>query len=74
MKGRYQHVATKAAEAASWIRPEILAIPAKTMDAWLKSAVLADWRLALERILRYRPHTLSPKEENLLAMQRETRS
>src|SRR6184192_441572 len=27
MKGRYQHVATKAAEASSWIRPEILAMP-----------------------------------------------
>ena len=27
MKGRYQHVATKASEAASFIRPEIMAIP-----------------------------------------------
>ena len=29
MKGRYQHVATQAAEAASFIRPEIMAIPAE---------------------------------------------
>src|SRR5262249_20675242 len=27
MKGRYQHIATKAAGAASYIRPEILSIP-----------------------------------------------
>ena len=69
MKGRYQHVAAKAAEASSWIRPEIMAIPRTVMAQWLKKKELADWKLALERVLRYRPHTLSPKEENLLAMQ-----
>jgi oligoendopeptidase F len=69
MKGRYQHVATKAAEAASWIRPEIMAIKPATMKQFLAEAALKPWRLALERILRYRPHTLGKKEENLLAMQ-----
>ena len=69
MKGRFQHVATKAAEAASFIRPQIMAIPPERMDAFLNSRELAEWRLALERILRYRPHTLSHREENLLAMQ-----
>jgi oligoendopeptidase F len=69
MKGRYQHVATKAAEAASFIRPQIMAIPSERMDEFLRSRELAEWRLALERVLRYRPHTLSQREENLLAMQ-----
>src|SRR5581483_11134957 len=69
MKGRYQHVGTKAAEAASFIRPQIMAIPAERMDEFLRSRELAEWRLALERVLRYRPHTLSQREENLLAMQ-----
>jgi oligoendopeptidase F len=69
MKGRYQHVATKAAEAASWIRPAIMAIPKSRMDTFLKDKVLAQWKLLLERLLRYRAHTLSAKEENLLAMQ-----
>ena len=69
MKGRYQHVATKAAEASSWIRPEILSIPAKSMARFLASKELSPWRIALERILRYRPHTLGKKEEHLLAMQ-----
>jgi oligoendopeptidase F len=71
MKGRYQHVATQAAEAASYIRPEILAIPQATMDQFLTAPELqtgGGWRLALERILRYRPHTLTNKEEQLLAM------
>ena len=69
MRGRYQHVSTKAGEAASYIRPEILAIAPATVDEFLRSRELAEWKLALERILRYRPHTLSDKEEQLLAMQ-----
>ncbi len=69
MKGRYQHVATRAAEASSFIRPEIMSIPAARMRRMLEAPELAEWKLLLERILRYRPHTLSKKEENLLAMQ-----
>ena len=69
MKGRYQHVAAQAAEASSWMRPEIMQIPAKKMAAFLESKELAEWKLALERTLRYRPYTLGKKEENLLAMQ-----
>jgi oligoendopeptidase F len=69
MKGRYEHASTKAAEASSFIRPELMAIPAGTMDQFLEARELAEWKLALERILRYRPHTLSQGEENLLAMQ-----
>ena len=33
--------------------------------------MLAPYRLLLERILRYKPHTLGRKEERLLAMQTE---
>lgn len=69
MKGRYQHAATQASEASSYIRPEIMAIPAETMEAFLAAEELREWRLALERLLRFRPHTLSSKEEQLLAMQ-----
>ena len=69
MRGRYQHVSTRAGEAASFMRPEILAIPEPAMRRFLASRELGEWKLALERILRYRPHTLSDKEEQLLAMQ-----
>lgn len=69
MKGRFQHAATHAAEAAAWLRPAILAIPKAKIDAWMKRKELADWKLALQRIVRYRPHTLGDKEEHLLAMQ-----
>src|SRR5205823_13018788 len=58
MKGRYQHVATKAAEASSFIRPEVVEIDPEKMERFLASDALAEWRITLDRLLRYRPHTL----------------
>ena len=69
MVGRFQHVSTRAGEAASFIRPEIMAIPPATLADWMSLPVLAPYRLLLERIVRTRPHTLSEREEKLLAMQ-----
>lgn len=69
MVGRFQHVSTRAGEAASFIRPEIMAIPPATLAGWMNLPVLDPYRLLLERIVRTRPHTLSEREEKLLAMQ-----
>ena len=69
--GRFQNLATKASQAASFMRPELLAIPAAKMKALLDDKSLKHYRLLLERILRYRPYTLSDREEKLLAMQGE---
>ena len=71
MLGRYRNVASRAAQAASYIRPEIMAIPAAKMDRFLSSQSLRPFRLRLERMLRYKPHTLGKKAEKLLAMQTE---
>ncbi len=72
MKARYIGVASRAAEASSYIRPEVLAIPDETTRRFLDAPELAPHRLTLERLLRYKPHTLSEKEERLLAMQIES--
>ena len=69
MIGRYQHAATEASQAASFIRPEILAIPSRTLQKFLQAKPLKPHRLTLERLMRYKPHTLSNAEERLLAMQ-----
>ena len=69
MVGRFQHVSTRAGEAASFLRPEIMAIPPATLAAWMALPVLAPYRLLLERLVRTRAHTLSEPEEKLLAMQ-----
>ena len=71
MQGRYMNVASRASQAASFIRPEILAIPAAKMKTFLQSDALAAYKLLLERVLRFKPHTLGKKEEKLLAMQTE---
>jgi oligoendopeptidase F len=71
MLGRYEHAATVAGEAASFIRPEILSLPGKKLDEYVQSKPLRRYRLQLERLIRYKPHTLSRGEEKLLAMQHE---
>jgi oligoendopeptidase F len=71
MMGRYEHAATLAAEAASFIRPEILSLPTKTLKGYIDAKPLQRFKLQLERLLRYKPHTLGQGEEKLLAMQSE---
>ncbi|MEM9352508.1 MAG: oligoendopeptidase F [Planctomycetota bacterium] len=74
MMGRYRHAASEAAELASYIRPELLGIPKAKFAKLLDSKELKPYRGMLDRIARYRPHTLSGKEERLLAMQGEMAS
>ena len=71
LEARMQNLGARAAQAGSWIRPELLAIDSASMDAFLDSECLQHYQLQLQRILRYRPHTLGEKEEQLLAMQAE---
>ncbi|MFO1066538.1 MAG: oligoendopeptidase F, partial [Pirellulales bacterium] len=71
MMGRFQNLAVKSGQLSSYIRPEILAIPEETMQQMLAGEALAPFRLVLQRITRFKPHTLSDKEESLLAMQGE---
>ena len=71
MLGRFEQLATEAAGRASFIRPEILAIPAAKMKRFIASKPIKPYRLALERLLRFKKHTLGKKEEKLLAMQGE---
>jgi oligoendopeptidase F len=71
IKGRVLAAAMKESEASSFIQPELMAIPVARMDQLLAAPELAEWRLELDRTLRYRPHTLSDREEQLLAMQQQ---
>ncbi|HEV3021504.1 MAG TPA: M3 family oligoendopeptidase, partial [Pirellulales bacterium] len=71
MLGRHRNAASRAAQEASYIRPEILAIAPSRMKRLLAAKELAPYTLLLTRLLRDRPHTLSDREEKLLAMQSE---
>ncbi|MCA9271220.1 MAG: oligoendopeptidase F, partial [Planctomycetales bacterium] len=74
MMGRYQSVAAQAAQAASYIRPELMAIADARLKKLLQDECLAPYRLYVEQIVRFKPHTLSQREEELLAMQSEMAS
>jgi oligoendopeptidase F len=71
MKSRFQNLSVRASQATSYMRPELLAISTERMAAFMADPKLSLYRLQLERLLRYRPHTLSNGEERLLAMQGE---
>jgi len=71
MLARCRNAASRAAQEASFIRPEILAIQDTRMRRFLAASRLRPWRLLLHRVLRRKPHTLSAPEEKLLAMQSE---
>ncbi|PQO32662.1 oligoendopeptidase F [Bremerella cremea] len=68
---RFQSVASKLAEAASYIAPEIQAIPGKRLQELMDDKVLKPYRLVLERMTRYKKYTLGKKEERIIAMQGE---
>lgn len=53
--------------AASFITPEILAIPEKTLKEYIDDPVLTEYAFNLKELLRQRGHVLSPAEEVLLA-------
>lgn len=68
---RYQNVAVKAGQLASYIRPELLSLSEERIAEYKAAPAISEFQLILERIARYRPHTLSDAEERLLAMQGE---
>ena len=67
--GLVSQVYTQLEAAVSYMDPEILEI--KNIDKWLESKAFDDSRVYIKKILRQKEHTLSPKEEELLAKQGE---
>ncbi len=74
MKARFQNLTVRASQAASYMRPELLAISEDRMSELIQDEAVALYSLQLKRLLRYRPHTLTDNEERLLAMQGEMAS
>ena len=56
-----------AVAALSFAEPEMLALPEATLRAMAEDERLADYRFALQDLLRQKPHTLTAPEEKLLA-------
>ena len=66
--GQLQNLLTKISETASFLGPEIQAIPDDKFAQFLEDPALAAWKTALKKIRRMKPHVLSEREERLLAL------
>src|SRR5437773_2441005 len=66
--GQLQNLLTKVSETASFLGPEIQAIPDEKFAQFLENPALSAWRTALKKIRRMKPHVLSEREERLLAL------
>ena len=66
--GQLQNLLTKISEAASFLGPEIQAIPDEKFVRFLEDSALTAWKTALKKIRRMKPHVLSEREERLLAL------
>jgi oligoendopeptidase F len=68
LRDRAMSLATEAAAAISFMAPELLALTEETIASFLQSEPrLGIYRFELDDLLRYRPHTLSPAEEEIIA-------
>jgi oligoendopeptidase F len=65
---------TRICDAASFITPQIQAIPQATMDQYLGQASILEYRFYLEQLIRNAPHTRNTEVEQLLAMAGESLS
>ncbi|GHU65191.1 oligoendopeptidase F [Spirochaetia bacterium] len=71
MTGRFMMTASKAQASSSWAAPEIMAIPDQDIAAYMAHPGLTEYRIYLKKLLRYKPHILSDKEEKILAIHAE---
>ncbi len=58
----------KASELSSFLTPEIQSIPDKKTARFMQNHILKEYKFYLEKIIRYKPHTLSKEMEKILAM------
>ncbi|MCU0844770.1 MAG: oligoendopeptidase F [Spirochaetes bacterium] len=66
--GRAMNLYNRASELSSFMTPEIQALPDETARAYMDDPSMSGYRFMLEKIFRYKPHTLSVEMEELLAM------
>ena len=66
--GQLQNLMTRLAETSAFVVPEIQAIDDVRWQQFISDPVLNDWKIALHKIRRMRPHILSEREERLLAL------
>jgi len=67
-EGLLQNQLTLIGEAFAFVLPEIQALDNVTFERYWADPLLAPWQIALRKLRRMKPHTLSGAEERLLAL------
>lgn len=71
MYQRSVNLYTRLSEASSFMTPEIQSIDTEVISKYMSDQSMKEYRFYLEKILRFRPHTLSKEIEQILAMSGE---
>mgnify|MGYP001294777299 CR=1 FL=1 len=71
MYQRSVNVYTRISEMSSFMTPEIQEIDEKIVRSYMDDASMKDYRFFLEKILKFKPHTLSKEIEQIIAMMGE---
>ena len=71
-QARLENTLLRVAEALSFIGPELLSLDDQTYQRIIQNPSLQAWKNSLIRLRRLKPHTLSEKEERLLAISSAT--
>lgn len=68
---RSMNLANRASELSSFMIPEIQSVPDEIISTYLQDEKLREYGFYLEKILRFKPHTLREESEEILAMSGE---
>ena len=70
-RGMASQAQTAFAAAISYVDPEIQAIDETQLRQWIAQPDFSDYRVMIEKLIRFKPHVLSENEERILALQSE---
>ena len=71
MKNRALMAYSKVSEEQSFFLPELMAIDSAKIDEWLSDSAFDDYRVCVKKLLHKKEHTLSEKEERIIALSTE---
>lgn len=68
MRSKSETMYAQVSAAVSFIQPELLRLPEKTLKSFMQDKSFADYKMYLDAVLKQKPHTLSQEGEELLAL------
>jgi oligoendopeptidase F len=71
MSGKFTMASSKVHAASAWAAPEIMAVPDADMKRFMTGSTLGEYRIHLEKLLRFKPYILSDSEERIMALHAE---